>query len=400
MSLFHEDILTQPFKNGVIAATKGCTPTKMPIVSIMLSDGDVTLLTLANGHYVKCEINYGYNKGDSFVCHVQGNYLLNFVKHAKADTFDITLVENAAILKCGSLSLTVPTSDMNDLGVISKETWDARVKDNGGDFKVKVPYEILREITEPFFKFLPKNSTKNATALATQLRGITLIARDGMLTARGSDGYVMGSYDYLDKEFHYDNTYSMNLDYVGLQDCLNAAKEISNASWITIDYGKYGTILSFGDIEVILESRSEHILEYDKFFNDVSNKNDIELLINTDEMIDMLKKMGAVSKERITLSTDKKSQSVMFCSTKSAKTTNLAMSDEISVSGGSFATPTHSVTLNQQFLGKFLAVAKHCKSKNFIYTATSDNKRNFPVLLTTNREQIRYRYIIMPVNTH
>lgn len=400
MSLFHEDILTQPFKNGVVAATKGCTPTKMPIITIMVSDGDVTLLTLANGHYVKCEINYGYNRGDSFVCHVQGSYLLNFIKHARGDTFNLTLVENAAILKCSSLSLTVPTNDMNDLGIISKETWDARVKDDGGDFKVKIPYEILREITEPFFKFLPKNSTKNATALAAQLRGITLIARDGMLTARGSDGYVMGSYDYLDKEFHYDDTYSMNLDYIGLQDCLNAAKEISNASWITIDYGKYGTILSFGDIEVILESRSEHILEYDKFFNDVSNKNDIELLIDTDEMIDMLKKMGTVSKERITLSTDKKQQDVMFCSTKSTKTANLIMSDEIGVSGGLSVTPTHSVTLNQQFLGKFLAVAKHCKSKSFVYTASSDNKRNFPVLLTTNREQIRYRYIIMPMNTH
>ena len=222
-----------------------------------------------------------------------------------------------------------------------------------------------------------------------------------MITAQGTNKYVMGSYDYIDDSLHYDATYVMNLDYCTLQDCLAAAKEITNALWFDIDYGKYGTILSFGDVKVFLDPCSDRTLDYEKFFKDVSNKNDILLRIDTNELIDMVKKMSVISKERITLSTDKDEPSVLFCSTKDPDTSNLAISDELGVESYDVSpTPTHSVTLNQQFLTKFLDVAKRCKSKDFIYTASSDNSRDFPVLLFIDKSNLRYRYIVMPVNTH
>lgn len=394
MILEHKDILTKAFKNGVIAATKGASPTTMPVITIMLSYGRMTLLSYVNGHYVKCETDNSLNNGDDIICPISGQYLLNFVKHAKSDTFDLTATDDSATFQCGSLRLTLPVSDANH---VTKESWDKYASDREVKFKVRIPYPVLKEVTDPLFKFLPKKSKQDAT----QLPGITISVKEGMVTAQGTNRYVMGSYDYIDKSLHYDATYVMSLDYCTLQDCLTAAKEVTNALWFDIEYGKYGTNVSFGDVEVLLDPCPDRTLDYEKFFKDVSNKNDILLRIDTNELIDMVKKMSVVSKDRITLSTDKNSPSVLFCSTKDPNTSNLAISDELGAEDYDVSpTPTHSVTLNQQFLTKFLNVAKQCKSKDIIYTASSDNSRDFPVLLLTDKDNLRYRYIVMPVNTH
>lgn len=394
MILEHKDILTKAFKNGVIATTKGASPTKMPVITIMLSYGHMTLLSFVNGHFVKCETENGLNSGDDIICPISGQYLLNFVKHAKSDTFNLTIGDEAATFHCGSLQLTLPISDARP---VTKEDWDNYANGREVEFKVRTPYPVLKEVTDPLFKFLPKRSTRDAT----QLQGITITAKEGMVTAQGTNKYVMGSYDYIDNNLHYDAIYVMSLDYCTLQDCLAAAKEITNALWFDIEYGKYGTIVSFGDIEVLLDPCPERSLDYEKFFKDVSNKNDILLRIDTNELVDMVKKISVVSKDRITLSTDKNSPSVLFCSTKDLDTSNLAISDELGAESYDLSTvPTHSVTLNQQFLIKFLNVAKQCKSKDIIYTASSDDSRDFPVLLSTDRDNLRYRYIVMPVNTH
>lgn len=394
MILEHKNIITQAFKNGVIAATKGVSLTKMPVITIMLSYGHMILLSFVNGHFVKCETENCLNSGDDIICSISGQYLLNFVKHAKSDVFNLTVGEEAATFHCGSLQLTLPISDARP---VTKEDWDNYAGGREVKFKVRIPYPALKEVTDPLFKFLPKRSTRDAT----QLQGITITAKEGMVTAQGTNKYVMGSYDCIDSSLHYDATYVMNLDYCTLQDCLAAAKEVTNALWFDVDYGKYGTILSFGDVKVFLDPCPDHILDYEKFFKDISNKNDILLRIDTNELIDMVKKMSVISKERITLSTDKDEPSVLFCSTKDPDTSNLAISDELGVESYNVSsTPTYSVTLNQQFLTKFLNVAKQCKSRDIIYTASSDNSRDFPVLLLTDKDNLRYRYIVMPVNTH
>lgn len=394
MILEHKDIITKAFKNGVIAATKGTSPTKMPVITIMLSYGHMTLLSFVNGHFVKCETENGLNSGDDIICPISGQYLLNFVKHAKSDVFNLTVRDEAATFHCGSLQLTLPISDARP---VTKEDWDNYAGGREVEFKIRIPYPVLKEVTDPLFKFLPKRSTRDAT----QLHGITITAKEGMITAQGTNKYVMGSYDYIDSDLHHNTTYVMNLDYCTLQDCLAAAKEVTNALWFDIDYGKYGTILSFGDVKVFLDPCSDRTLDYEKFFKDVSSKNDILLHIDTNELIDMVKKMSVISKERITLSTDKDEPNVLFCSTKDPDTSNLAISDELGVESYDLSTiPTHSVTLNQQFLTKFLNVAKQCKSRDIIYIASSDNSRDFPVLLLTDKDNLRYRYIVMPVNTH
>lgn len=394
MILEHKDISTRTFKNGIIATTKGASSTTMPVITIMLSYGRMTLLSFVNGHFVKCETDNGLNSGDDIICPISGQYLLNFVKHAKSDAFDLTVGDEAVTFHCGSLRLTLPISDARP---VTKEDWDNYAGGREVEFKVRIPYPVLKEVTDPLFKFLPKRSTQDAT----QLQGITISAKEGMVTAQGTNKHVMGSYDYIDDSLHYDATYVMNLDYCTLQDCLAAAKEVTNALWFDIDYGKYGTILSFGDVKVFLDPCSDRTLDYEKFFKDVSNKNDILLRIDTNELIDMVKKMSVISKERITLSTDKDEPSVLFCSTKNPGTSNLAISDELGVESYDVSpTPTHSVTLNQQFLTKFLDVARRCKSKDIIYTASSDDSRDFPVLLFTDKDNLRYRYIVMPVNTH
>lgn len=394
MILEHKDIITKAFKNGVIAATKGASPTKMPVITIMLSYGHMTLLSFVNGHFVKCETENGLNSGDDIICPISGQYLLNFVKHAKSDVFNLTVEDEAATFHCGSLQLTLPISDARP---VTKEDWDNYAGGREVEFKVRIPYPVLKEVTDPLFKFLPKRSTRDAT----QLQGITITAKEGMVTAQGTNKYIMGSYDYIDSDLHYNTTYVMNLDYCTLQDCLAAAKEVTNALWFDIDYGKYGAILSFGDVKVFLDPCPDRTLDYEKFFKDVSSKNNILLRIDTNELIDMVKKVSIISKERITLSTDKDEPSVLFCSTKDPDTSNLAISDELGAESYDISlTPTHSVTLNQQFLTKFLNVAKQCKSRDIIYTASSDNSRDFPVLLLTDKDNLRYRYIIMPVNTH
>ena len=111
MILEHKNIVTKAFKNGVIAATRGASPTKMPVITIMLSYGHMTLLSFVNGHFIKCETENGLNSGDDIICPISGQYLLNFVKHAKSDVFNLTVGDEAATFYCGSLQLTLPISD-------------------------------------------------------------------------------------------------------------------------------------------------------------------------------------------------------------------------------------------------------------------------------------------------